>query len=136
VKNGDTQYLQDVTALAFQSVSEASYGWIFGQWQVRGRAGFEYNHHDLESSLTGINTAVFPVTNNSRLDVIALYARPKIVYENRHLRLSSYALIHYYAYCFNPTCHKYPPKRRSVEQFAERPNFYTSNNQRIIKSGF
>jgi hypothetical protein len=111
-ENGDAHYLQDVTALAFQSVSEASYGWIFGQWQVRGRAGFEYNHHELESNLTGINTVVFPVTNDSRLDVIDLYARPEIVYENKHLRLSSYAMVSYYAYCFNEK-----PYDRSTKNF-------------------
>jgi hypothetical protein len=102
VENGDRRYLQDVTALAFQSVTEASYGWIFGQWQVRGRAGLDYSHRELESVLTGINDMDgFPVTNDSRLDVTNLYARPEIVYENQRLRLNPYATVGYYAYRFN-----------------------------------
>lgn len=101
VETGGKRYLQDVSARAFQSVSEASYGWIFGQWQVRGRAGIDYNHRKLESNLAGIHADGFPLTNDSRLDVLNLYVRPEIVYENKRLRIGTHASMNYYRYCFD-----------------------------------
>ncbi|GHT69367.1 TonB-dependent receptor [Bacteroidia bacterium] len=101
MENQEKQYFQDVTALAFQSITETSYGWIFGRWQVKGRAGFNYNYNELESNLTGINIGKIPVTNHSNLSVINMYIRPEIVYENKRLWLNPYIIINYYRYSFN-----------------------------------
>jgi hypothetical protein len=101
VENEEKQAFQDVAARAFQSVTEVRYGWIFGPWQVQGRAGVKSNYKALESNLTGINTDPFPSVNHSRLSITDLYVRPEIVYENKYLRLNPSVAMHYYGYDFN-----------------------------------
>jgi hypothetical protein len=113
-------YFQDVAAFAFQSSTEASYGWIFGKWQLRGRAGLRYDNNALTSSLTGMDSDDFHVTNNSRLSRLNLYARPEIVYENNRLRLNPYVVINYYGYHFE----------------AKEPEDRTTKNYGIISPTF
>jgi len=101
VENEAQIYNQDITFSAFQSTTEASYGWIFTKWQVRGRAGFNYNYNELKTGLTGINTDEFPTINNSRLSRMNIYVRPDFTYDNKRLRLNLSALINQYLYDFN-----------------------------------
>ncbi|MDR1682774.1 MAG: hypothetical protein LBS25_05235 [Candidatus Symbiothrix sp.] len=96
VESEEKQYNQDVTATAFQSVTEVSYGWVFGRWQVRGRAGVDYSHNRIESRLTGIDVGDFPSANNSRLSVTNLYVRPEAVYENRRWWFNPHVSLNYY----------------------------------------
>jgi hypothetical protein len=100
VDSDEKQYVQHVTASVFQSVNEASYGWIFGKWQVRGRAGVDYSFNCLESNLQGFDIEGFSSVNNSRLSTINLYVRPEAVYENKHWWLNPYVLLNYYGYSF------------------------------------
>ncbi|MDR1202977.1 MAG: hypothetical protein LBL58_15290, partial [Tannerellaceae bacterium] len=100
VDSDEKQYVQDVTASVFQSVNEAGYGWIFGKWQVRGRAGVDYSFNYLESNLRGFDIEGFSSVNNSRLSTTNLYVRPEAVYENKHWWLNPYVLLNYYSYSF------------------------------------
>jgi hypothetical protein len=100
VDSDGKQYVQHVTASVFQSVNEASYGWIFGKWQVRGRAGVDYSFNQIESNLSGFDIEDFSSINNSRLSTTNLYARLEAVYENKRWWLNPYVLLNYYDYSF------------------------------------
>ena len=101
VETDKNKYFQRVTASAFQSVTELSYGWSYGQWQIRGRVGMDYNFNKLESNLTGLEISGFSSINNSQLSVLNLYILPDIVYEDKRIRFNPYVLINYYGYFFN-----------------------------------
>ena len=100
-ENEGQRYVQDIASSAFQSVTELSYGWILGRWKIRGRAGFNYSHNELNSDLTGINLNVFSTINNSCLNRMNIYVRPNVSYENKRILLNLHASINQYRYAFN-----------------------------------
>jgi len=94
-------YYQGITSRSVLSTTEASYGWIFGKWKVRGRAGLMFNHYNLESQLYGLQIANYPAANDSRFNRINLYVRPEAVFENKLLLLNPYVLINCYRYDYD-----------------------------------
>jgi hypothetical protein len=101
VENGEKQYFQNATTTNFQSVTEASYGWIFGQWQIRSRVGVKYDFSGVESELNGINFDSYSLVNDSYLTVLNGYLRADAIYENKRLRINPYVVTNYYAYRFD-----------------------------------
>lgn len=47
---------QELIAKDFRSVTEARYGWLLGNWSIYARGGVDIDLHDLNSSLSGIET--------------------------------------------------------------------------------
>jgi|GEM_PF-385140 len=91
---------QAITNRAFRSVSEATYGRKFGQYQIRGRAGLDVNYQRLQSELSEAAVDSYPLINNSSLRVLKPYLSADFIYENYRLRMSFSALFNYHNYSF------------------------------------
>lgn len=86
VTNGEN-VTQDVTRGDFRSVTEARYGWIFGRWNIYARGGVDFNYHDIESNLYGLQLP-YATQNDVNFSLLNTFLAPEISYESYKWRVT------------------------------------------------
>lgn len=84
---GGEDATQDITSGDFRSVTEARYGWILGRWRVYARGGVDFNHHDIESNLVGLQLA-YTMQNDLNFSLLNTYLAPEASYETYKWRVT------------------------------------------------
>ena len=72
---------QDVENGDFRSVTEARYGWILGRWNIYTRGGVDFNYHDMESNLYGLQLP-YAMQNDVNFSLLNTYIAPEASYES------------------------------------------------------
>ena len=78
---------QDVENGDFRSVTEARYGWILGRWNIYTRGGVDFNYHDMESNLYGLQLP-YAMQNDVNFSLLNAYIAPEASYESYKWRVT------------------------------------------------
>lgn len=85
--SGNEDAEQSVVTGDFRSVTEASYGWILGRWKIYARAGADFNHHSIWSSLRGIEQP-YTMENDMNFSILKTYLLPEVSYQSYKWRVA------------------------------------------------
>lgn len=72
---------ENITSGDFRSVTEARYGWIFGRWNIYARGGVDFNQHNMESNLYGLQLP-YTMQNDVNFSLLNTYLAPEASYES------------------------------------------------------